>query len=109
GRESGQALYLLSDRTLWNRKVERAVLRADHRIVFIAKLVEIRIVCPNVLDELELADETCADYECGDTAIDAVFGRAFRQSWTICGSATDYFAPLEIPHGRVTRIHPANM
>src|SRR5262249_25148057 len=27
GRESGQALYLLADRTLWNRKVKRAVLR----------------------------------------------------------------------------------
>jgi hypothetical protein len=35
GRESREPLYLLADRTLWNCKVERAILRADHRIVLI--------------------------------------------------------------------------
>jgi hypothetical protein len=62
--------------------------------------VEIRVVYPNVLNELELADEACADYERRDTAIDAVLRRAFRQSWTVRGSATDYFAPLKVAHER---------
>ena len=109
GRESGQALYLSSDWSLRNCKVKRAILGTDHRIVLIAKFVEIRVVCPNVLHKLELADETCADHERGDTAIDAVLRGTFRQSWAICGATTDYFAPLEVPYGRVTRIHPANM
>ena len=109
GRESGQALYPLTDRALWNGKIKRAILCADHRIVLIAELVEIRVVCPNILNELELADETCADHERRDAAVDAIFSRAFRQSWTVCGSATDYFAPPDIAHRRVTRIHPANM
>jgi hypothetical protein len=94
GRESGQALYLLADWTLWNCKVERTVLQPDHRIMLIAELVEIWVVCPNVLNELELADETCADHERRDAAIDAILRRAFRQSRTVCGSATDDFAPL---------------
>jgi hypothetical protein len=84
-------------------------LSADHWIVLIAELVEIRVVYPNVLNELELADETRADHERRVAAIDTIFGRAFRQSWTECGSATDYFAPPDIPHRRVTRIHPPNM
>jgi hypothetical protein len=58
GRKSGQTLYPLADRTLWNCEVKRAVLQADHRIVLITELVEIRVVYPNVLNELELADET---------------------------------------------------
>ena len=55
--EGWKARHLLSDRTLWNCKIKRAVLSADHRIAFVAQLVEIWIVDPNVLDEFELADE----------------------------------------------------
>ena len=57
-RESGQALYPSSDWSLWNCKVKRAILGTDHRIVLIAKFMEIRVVCPNVLHKLELADKT---------------------------------------------------
>ena len=96
GRESGQALYLSSDWSLRNCKVKRAILGADHRIVLIAQLVKIWIVCPNILHKLELSDETCADYERRDTAIGAVLRRAFRQSWTVRGSATDYLGLLHI-------------
>src|SRR5262249_16297943 len=81
----------------------------DHRITLIAKLVKIRIVCPNVLNELELADKTCADYKRCNTAINAILRRTFRQSWTVCGSTTNYFASLEVPDGRVARIHSANI
>src|SRR5262249_27509126 len=109
GRESGETLYLLSDGTFWNCKVKRAVLSTDHRIALIAELVKIWIVYPNILHKLELPDEACADHERRNTAIDAVLRRAFRQTRSICGSATDYFAPLEAPHRRVTRIHPANL
>src|SRR5262249_29783156 len=48
GCKSGQALYLSSDWSLRNCKVKRAILGADHRIVLIAQLVKIWIVCPNV-------------------------------------------------------------
>ena len=41
GRESRKALYFLSNWTLWNRKVKRAILGTDHRIVFIAEFMKI--------------------------------------------------------------------
>ena len=47
--EGEQALYHLADRTLRKGKVERALLRADHRIVFTAQLMKIRIVRLSVL------------------------------------------------------------
>jgi hypothetical protein len=75
GRECRKALYLLSNWTLWNREVKSAILGADHRIVLIAELVEIRIVDPNVLDEFELADKTCADHKRGNAAFHAVLRR----------------------------------
>jgi hypothetical protein len=109
GRKSGQALYLSSDWSLRNCKVKCAILGTDHRIMLIAQLVKIRIVCPNVLHKLELADEACTDDKRCNTAIGAVLRRAFRQRRSICGSTADYFAPLEAPHGRIARIHPANM
>jgi hypothetical protein len=55
---------------LWNRKVERSVLRPDHRI----KLVKIRIVYPNILHKLELADKACADYKRCNAAFNATSG-----------------------------------
>ena len=73
--EGGKALYLLSDGTLWNCKVKRAILGADHRIVLITELVEIWIVDPNVLDEFELTDEACADHKRRNPALDSVLGR----------------------------------
>jgi hypothetical protein len=76
--EGGKALYLLSDRTLWNCKVKPAILGADHRIVLIAELVEIWIVDPNVLDEFELADEACADHKRRNPALDSVLRRTLR-------------------------------
>src|ERR1700733_3697558 len=78
GREGGQTLYLSSDRPLRNSYVVAAVLSTDHRIAFIAQLVEIWVIYPNILREFELADETCADHECRNTALDPILGSAFR-------------------------------
>jgi hypothetical protein len=63
GREGRKALHPLSDRTLWDCKIKRAVLGANDGIVLVAKLLEYRIVDPYVLSELELANETCADHK----------------------------------------------
>ena len=43
------------------------------------------------------ADETCADHERRNTAIDPILGSAFGQSRPVCRPTTDYFAPLDIP------------
>ena len=70
--------------------------------------MEIWVICPNVLREFELADETCANHEHRNTAIDTILGSTFRQRRPVCRPTTDHFAPLDID-GRVTRIHAANM
>ena len=61
GGERRQALDLFPDRPLRDREVERAVLRADDRIALVAELVEVLVVHPHVLRELELADQAGAD------------------------------------------------
>jgi hypothetical protein len=36
--------------------------------------MEIWVICPNVLREFQLADETCANHEHRNTAIDTILG-----------------------------------
>ena len=108
GRESGQALYLSSDRTLRDRQIVGAVLSADHRIAFIAQLVEIWVVDPDVLREFELAHETCADHECGNAAIDPSSGAPSGRGGPYVAPRRIHFATLDI-YGRVTWVHPPNM
>src|SRR6202008_1910799 len=49
GRKSWKALYLPSDRASRDCEVIGAILGADEGITLIAKLVEIWVICPNVL------------------------------------------------------------
>ena len=76
GRECRQAGDLLADRPLRDLVFQRAVLVADDRVALVAELVEIPVVHPHVLRELELADQARADHERGDAALDAVVRRA---------------------------------
>ena len=93
---------------LRNCKVKRAILNTDHGIVFVAKLVEIRIVYPNILGELELANEAGADHKGRNSALNAVPKRTFRQRRAVCRPAPDHPPSLNI-RGGVTRVHPTNM
>ena len=72
GGECRQARDFFADRALGNFVFERAVLVADDRVAFVTKLVKVPVVRPNVLRELELADEARADHESGDPTLDAV-------------------------------------
>ena len=83
-------------------------MSAYYRIVFIAQLVELWVVHPNVLHEFELANETGADHERRNTAIGSILRSAFRQRRPVCRATTQDLAPIYI-HGRVTWIHPADM
>ena len=53
---------------------------ADDRVAFIAEFVKTPIVGPDILRELELADEARADHERRDTALLAVLARIPRAS-----------------------------
>jgi hypothetical protein len=57
GREGWQTGDFLSDGALRDFVFERAILGADDRVAFVAELVKVPIICPNVLRELELSDE----------------------------------------------------
>jgi hypothetical protein len=71
--------------------------------VFVAKLVEIRIVYPNILGELELANEAGADHKGRNSALNAVPKRTFRQRRAVCRPAPDHPPSLNI-RGGVTRV-----
>ena len=72
------AYYLPSDRAPRDCEVIGAILGADEGITLIAKLVEIWVICPNVLRELELADEAGAYHERRDPTISSILKRTFR-------------------------------
>src|SRR4051812_40994032 len=57
--EGWQADDLSLDRPLGDREVVAAVLGANERIALVAELVELWVVDPDVLEELELAHEAC--------------------------------------------------
>src|SRR4029077_6304730 len=105
GRQTGDPL---ADRTPRDFEFQRAVLMADDRVAFIAELVKTPIVDPDILRELELADEARADHERRDTALLAIFGRAFREGCTVGGAASNHAAAVHVLPG-VTRIHPPDV
>src|SRR5262245_39047396 len=72
GGEGRQARDLLPDRPLRDRVVERAVLTADDRVVLVAKLVKVPVVDPDVLRELELADQARTDDERRNPALPSI-------------------------------------
>src|SRR5262245_49973766 len=75
-REGRQSFDRLADRSLGNLVFERAVLISDDRVALVAELVKVLVVCPDVLRELELADEARTANESGDSAFHSVLGRA---------------------------------
>ena len=79
GGEGRQAGDFFADRTLGDFVFKRAILSADDRVAFIAELVKIPVVRPNVLRELELSNEARADHEGRNAALGPVLGGAFRQ------------------------------
>ena len=85
GGEGRQAGDFFADRALGDFVFERAVLSANDRVAFVAELVKVPVVCPDVLRELELADEARADHESGDATLGPVFRSALRQVTAISG------------------------
>src|ERR1700730_6896631 len=102
--EGRQASNFFPDRTLGDLEFKRAVLSADYWVAFVTELVKVWVVRPNVLRELELADEACADHESGDATLGPVFRSALRQVRAIAGAAADHAAAVHIVR-RVAGIH----
>src|SRR6476646_755126 len=108
GGEGRQAGDFFADWALGDFKFERAVLVADDRVAFVAELVEIPVVRPNVLRELELSNEAPADHECCNTALHAVLWRVLGQMRTVGGTAADHAAAVHVCRG-VARVHSAHV
>ena len=81
---------------------------ADDRVALVAELVEILVVDPDVLGELELAHEAGADDEGGDAALRPVVGCAFGEVGAVGGAAADHAAAVHVRRG-VARVHPADV
>src|SRR4029453_14045368 len=69
GGERRKTFVHLTDRPFRNREIQSAVLGAADRVVFVVELVESLVVDPDVLRELELADEVGADDERGEAGV----------------------------------------
>src|SRR5205085_3536757 len=108
GGEGRQAGDFLADWALGDFVFERTVLSADDRVAFVAELVKVPVVRPNVLRELELPDEARADHECGDAALHAVLRRVLRQMRAVGGAATDHAATIHVRR-RIPGIHSAHV
>src|SRR5580700_4104807 len=104
GGEGRQAGDFFADRALRDFVFERAVLSANDRVAFVAEFMEVVVVHPYVLCELELADEARADHEGSDAAFHAVLWRFLRQMWAVGGAAADHAAAVHIVR-RVAGIH----
>src|SRR5262245_22082594 len=61
--EGRHTRYLLADRPLRHREIECAVLVADERVSFVAQLVKIPIIDPDILRKLKLPHEACTENE----------------------------------------------
>src|SRR6516225_8013127 len=75
-RERRQPRDLPPNGPLRDCHVKRAVLVAYDRVAFVAELMEVRVVDPHVLRELELADEARTTHEGGDAPLHTILGRA---------------------------------
>src|SRR3984957_16969494 len=89
-------------------ELQRSVLRAYDRIAFVAELVEIPIVRPDVLRKFELPNKARADYERRDAALDAVVSLAVRQMRSIGRAAADHPAAVHVRRS-IAGIHAARM
>ena len=56
--EGRQADDFLANGPLGNLELQRSVVRADDRVAFVAELVKIAIIGPDVLRELELPNKS---------------------------------------------------
>src|SRR6516165_498735 len=108
GGKGREARDLPANRPLWDLEFECPVLRTDDRIPLIPQLVEVPVVHPDVLRELELPDETRADHERRDTALLAVFGGTLRKIGTIGRPTTDH-APAVHVRRRIAWVHTAHV
>src|SRR5277367_6759447 len=77
--ERRQPHHRPANRALRDLEIQSAILRADNRVALVTQLVEITVVHPNILCELELPDEAGADHERRDAAFLAVIGGALRK------------------------------
>src|SRR6185437_5845325 len=69
GRKCRQAGDFFSYWTFGNFEFQRTVVIADDWVAFIAKLVKIPVIYPDVLREFVLPNEACADDKSGDAAL----------------------------------------
>src|SRR3984957_3103660 len=106
--EGRQPDDFLADGPLGDLELQRAILRADNRIALVAKLVEIAIVRPHVLRKLELPNETCANYERRDAAVDTILSLAVRQLRAIGRAAADHSPAVHVRRS-IAWIHAARM
>src|ERR1700730_10389498 len=105
GRQAGD---FLSDWALGDFVFERAVLSADDRVAFVAELVKIPVVRPNVLRELELSNEARADYEIFDATLQAILRHVLGEMRTVGGAATDHAAAIHVRRS-VAGVHSAHV
>ncbi len=108
GGEGRQAGDFFANWALGDFVFERAVLSADDRVAFVAELVKVPVIRPNVLRELKLSNEARADYECCDAALYAVLRRVLRQMRTVSGTAADHAAAVHVRR-RVAGVHSAHV
>src|SRR5206468_4985577 len=107
-RECRKTGDFLPNRALRDFVFQGTVLVAADRITLVAQFVKVPVVHPNVLRELELSNETRADNEGGDAALDTVLWRFFRQRRPVGAAAADHPSPLHVRR-RVSGIHAADV
>src|SRR3954470_14451806 len=107
-RERRNPLVYLANRPLGYGEVQHAVLGTTDRVVLVAEFVEGLVVDPDVLGELELADQVGADDERGDAAIYAVVGSVAGQRRSVGRAPPDHATAVHVVSG-VAWIEPACM
>src|SRR6476620_1534492 len=106
GREGRYPLVHLADRSVGDGEIQGAVLGAADRVVLVAEFVEGLVVDPDVLGELELADQARTDDERGDAPVHPVVGSTVGQRGPVGRPAPDHPAPVHAVSG-IARIEPA--
>src|ERR1700739_4334519 len=91
--EGGQSLENLADGTLGDLVFQCAVLCSADWIALVAQSVEVAVVDPHVLRELELAHEAGADDERGDASIRPVVVGTLGKRVAVGRAAPDHAAP----------------
>ena len=91
-----------------NLEFQRSIMIAADRIALIAEFMEIAVVDPDILSELELADQAGADHERRDAPFLAVVRRFLGKVRSVSRPAADHAATIHVGGG-VARIHPAHV